>query len=118
MIYGRRFSSEAAILMVALTIVLGHDNHGYRLMEVLFMVACGEQEQGALERPNIQVMLWRHGAGNDLAIEPGKRNVGLEKQPREQSQENTARRKASHHSFSDCCKEVSLNSESATKEPQ
>ena len=58
-------------LLVALTNILGHDNRGDRLTEVLLMAAYGER--GVLDRPNMRVMRWRNGAlsGSDLAKEPG-----------------------------------------------
>ena len=62
---------EVVMLLTALINILGHDNRGDRLTEVLLMAAYGER--GELDRPNIRVMRWRNGAlsGSDLANEPG-----------------------------------------------
>ena len=62
---------EVVMMLVALTIILGHDNRGDRPTEVLLMAAYGQQ--GVLDRPNMRVMRWINGAfsGSDLAKEPG-----------------------------------------------
>ena len=62
---------EVVMLLTALINILGHDNRGDRLTEVLLMAAYGER--GVLDRPNMRVMRWRNGAlsGSDLANEPG-----------------------------------------------
>ena len=59
------------MLLTALINILGHDNRGDRLTQVLLMAAYGER--GVLDRPNMRVMRWRNGAlsGSDLANEPG-----------------------------------------------
>ena len=62
---------EVAMLLTALTNILGHDNRGDRPTEVLLMAAYGAR--GVLDRLNMRVMRWRNGAlsGSDLANEPG-----------------------------------------------
>ena len=65
---------EVVMLLTALINILGHDNHGNRPTEVLFMAAYGEG--GVLDRLILRVMRWRNGAlsGSDLANEPGLRS--------------------------------------------
>ena len=46
--------AEFVMLLVTLTIILGHDNRGDRPTEVLLMAAYGQQ--GVLDRPNVRVM--------------------------------------------------------------
>ena len=59
------------MLLTAQINILGHDNRGDRLTEVLLMAAYGERR--VLDRPNMRVMRWRNGAlsGSDLTNEPG-----------------------------------------------
>ena len=62
---------QVAMLLFALTKILGHDNRGDRPTEVLLMAAHGER--GVLDSLNMRVMRWKNGAlsGSDLANEPG-----------------------------------------------
>ena len=62
---------EVVMLLTALINILGHDNRGDRLTEVLLMAAYGER--GVQDRPNMRVIRWRNGAlsGSDWANEPG-----------------------------------------------
>ena len=59
------------MLAAALTNILGKDNRGDRLTEVLRMAAWGEQ--GILDRQSQLVLRWRTGALSecDLPHEPG-----------------------------------------------
>ena len=71
---GRDFAledPEVVMLLTALANILGHDNRGDQLTEVLLMAAYGKQ--GVLDHPNMRIMRWRNGAlsGSDVANEPG-----------------------------------------------
>ena len=71
---GRDFAledPEVVMLLTALANILGHDNRGDQLTEVLLMAAYGKQ--GVLDHPNMRIMSWRNGAlsGSDVANEPG-----------------------------------------------
>ena len=103
---GRDFAleePEVVMLLTALANILGHDNRGDHLTEVLLMAAYGKQ--GVQDHPNMRIMRWRNGAlsGSDVANEPGlevpgptnqvkiplqtKRRTGLRRMHQEMSSE-------------------------------